>query len=174
MTPTPFDHDALIEVADRQLDRILEFFPRVESKASLLFAIDTGMLAVLALNITKADLVIWYLATSAVLALGFIAASFWYLYKCAFPNLDGGAASLVYFREIAGKTEANYIDQFQKQTTDTYVRDLLGQVWRNSEILRMKFDYLKIAFILTAVALVPWVAFLVLATIEHAKTPVIN
>lgn len=174
MTPPPIDITSLIDLADRQLDRILAFFPRVESKASLLFAIDTSMLAVLALNVTKSDFIIWYLAVSALLALGLIAASLWFLYKCTFPNLKGGAASLVYFRGIATKTEANFIDQFQKQTSDAYVRDLLGQIWRNSEILKMKFDSVKTAFILTAIALIPWVLFLILATLAHARIPAIT
>lgn len=36
------------------------------------------------------------------------------------------------------------------------MKDLLGQVWRNSCILTAKFDALKWAFILMALAIIPW------------------
>ena len=132
------------------------------------------MLAVLALNMTKADLRVWYLALPAALAVTLLGASLWFLCKCAFPSLKGGTASLIYFREIAGRTEATFIDQFQKQTPEAYTRDLLGQVWRNSEILRMKFDALKIAFTLTAIAILPWLFFLIGSSILHSQLPLIR
>ena len=47
--------DWLFDTASVQLDRVLGFFPRVESKASALFAVDTGMLALLALNLRMGD-----------------------------------------------------------------------------------------------------------------------
>ena len=38
-----------------------------------------------------------------------IAASLWFLYRVAFPALDGGHESLIYFREIAKRTESSFI-----------------------------------------------------------------
>jgi Family of unknown function (DUF5706) len=90
----------------------------------------------------------------------FLGISFWFLYKGAFPNLKGGTASLVYFREIARRTEAKFIDEFTKQTAGEYAKDMLGQVWRNSEILKEKFDCLRLAFIFLALGIPPWVASL--------------
>jgi hypothetical protein len=82
--------------------------------------------------------------------------------------LKGGANSLIYFREIAKRTETRFIDDFIAQAEDAHTRDLLGQVWRNSEILKMKYDALKIAFVLSALALIPWVIFLALAAVAHS------
>ena len=84
------------------------------------------------------------------------------------PLLKGGADSLIYFREIAKRTEAKFIDEFIAQTDNAHTRDLLGQVWRNSEILKMKYDAIKISFVLSALALIPWTIFLALAAVAHS------
>ncbi|MGB6659151.1 MAG: Pycsar system effector family protein [Xanthobacteraceae bacterium] len=117
------------ETAEKQLDRIMGFFPRVDAKGSFLFALNTGMLAFLFLNLRPTDLNAWFLALPAGVAIVTLAASLINLYRSAYPSLKGGAESLIYFREIAKRTEAKYIDAFTKQT-DAYVRDVMGQVSR--------------------------------------------
>ena len=156
------------DATEKQLDRVLSFFPRVEAKASFLFALDTGLLALVALNLQLDDFRVWFLVLPAAVALLIIGASLYFLYRCSFPLLKGGANSLVYFREIAKRTEAKFIDEFIAQNDDAHIRDLLGQVWRNSEILKMKFDAMKIAFILSAIALLPWIIFLALTAVVHS------
>ncbi|MGB6939361.1 MAG: Pycsar system effector family protein [Xanthobacteraceae bacterium] len=155
------------ETAEKQLDRIMGFFPRVDAKGSFLFALNTGMLAFLFLNLRPTDLNAWFLALPAGVAIVTLAASLINLYRSAYPSLKGGAESLIYFREIAKRTEAKYIDAFTKQT-DAYVRDVMGQVWRNSEILTIKYDAVKLAFILTAFTLIPWSISLSAAAAVHA------
>jgi len=145
-----------------QLNLILSFFPRVDAKLSVLLAVNTGMLAVLATNTPPPAKLSWLGATAAIIAVLLIAASICFLYQGAFPRLKGGFASLVYFREIALRTEHKFIEDFKGQTEEQRINDLLGQVWRNSEILKQKFDALKIAFILLAIAIVPWLSSLVL------------
>ena len=122
------------DVAEKQLDRVLSFFPRVEAKASFLFALNTGMLALLVLNLRLDDFLVWFLVIPAVGFILIVAASLYFIYRSGFPSLKGGASSLIYFREIAKRTEAKFIDEFVAQNDDAHTRDLLGQVWRNSEI----------------------------------------
>jgi hypothetical protein len=150
-----------------QLSLVLSFFSRVDAKASALLAIDTGMLAVLTSSAPP-------LATMSVLSYilaggtaAMLAGSLWFLYRVAFPSLDGGHQSLIYFREIARGTESNFIDAFTAQDEGLRIKDLLGQVWRNSSILTAKFDALKRAFILMALAIVPWGASLALFSSQH-------
>jgi hypothetical protein len=143
-----------------QLNLVLGFFSRVDSKLSVLLAIDTGMLAVLGTNAPPVQALSVGMAVAALAAVALLGASIVFLYRGAFPSLKGGEASLVYFREIAGRTEHQFIEQFRRQDDEQHVGDLLGQVWRNSEILSAKFDALKVAFTLLAIALVPWVAAL--------------
>jgi hypothetical protein len=139
-----------------QLSLVLSFFSRVDAKASALLAIDTGMLALLT---SKAPPLTTMLVLSYALAgvtAAMLGGSLWFLYRVAFPSLDGGHQSLIYFREIARRTETNFIDDFRAEEEESRVKDLLGQVWRNSCILTAKFDALKWAFILMALAIIPW------------------
>jgi hypothetical protein len=149
--------DQLKEARD-QLTLVLGFFARVDAKASVVLAINTGMLAVLASNappLVRMSVIACILAGLAGVT---IAGSLWFLYRVAFPTLHGGHHSLVYFREIAKRTESNFIEDFLAQDDTVRVKDLLGQVWRNSEIVKLKFDSLRWAFILMALAITPWVA----------------
>lgn len=159
-------------VAADQLDRVLSFFSRVESKASALFAVDTGMLGLLALNARMGDFSIWYVASLYVVAATLISTTLVFLYRATFPQLKGGASSLIYFREIGATTEAKYIDAMRACDEDRYTDELLGQVWRNSEILTQKFDALKSAFFWTAIAVLPWFGALLAAALNHAALTV--
>lgn len=160
-------NDFHTDQAVQQLDRILGFFNRVESKASLLFAADGGLLALLALNVRLSDFQIWYVVLPGFISTLLIIASLYFLYQCAVPNLKGGAGSLIYFSEISARTEARFIDEFMGQTKSDFTRDVLGQVWRNSEILRVKFQSVKYAFLCTAAALFPWCLFIGAVSILH-------
>ena len=162
------DDKAAQELANKQLDRVLGFFPRVETKVSFLFAMNSGLLAILALNLQIADFYRWYLIIPAIAAVLLLAASLYFVYRCTFPQLKGGANSLIYFREIAKKTEAGFITEVLAQDDEKYARELLGQVWRNSEILKIKYDAMKVAFILAALALIPWLLFLGGAALLHS------
>ncbi len=167
------DDSTSADEANQQLDRVLGFFPRVESKASALFAMNTGVLAVAALNFQPSDISVWFLALPAALGLGLTVASIFYVYRITFPDLAGGQGSLIYFREIAANTEANYIKRFRERNESEHLNDILGQVWRNSEILKLKFDAMKMAFTLLVFSLVPWAIFLVASSVVRVAVPVL-
>ena len=150
-----------------QLTLILSFFTRVDTKASALLAIDTGMLAILASNAPPVGSMSALLYVLAGITTAMIAASLWFLYRVAFPALDGGHESLIYFREIAKRTETNFIDAFTAQGEVPRIKDLLGQVWRNSCILAAKFDALKRAFMLMALAVIPWATVVAMFSSQH-------
>jgi hypothetical protein len=145
-----------------QLNLVLSFFSRVDSKLSVVLAIDTGMLAVLGADAPPLKALSWAMMVFAGFAVALIGVSIAFLYRGAFPSLKGGNSSLIYFREIAKRTEHQFIEQFKQQNDEQHVDDLLAQVWRNSEILKAKFDALKAAFTFLALALVPWLAALAL------------
>jgi hypothetical protein len=156
-----------------QLNLVLSFFSRVDAKASALLAIDTGMLALLtskAPPFTTMPVLSYALALATV---AMLAGSLWFLYRVAFPSLDGGHQSLIYFREIARRTETNFIDVFRAEEEEFRVKDLLGQVWRNSCILTAKFDALKWAFILMALAILPWATTVALFSSQHPSIPTV-
>jgi hypothetical protein len=129
------DNDKLIAACKDELQLVLSFFPRVESKFSVILAIDTGMTGFLAANAPPFSAYsLWMLLSSGTTIL-LLATSIAMLYRGSFPNLSGGESSLVYFREIAKRTEHHFIEEFSAQNEKRYATDLLGQVWRNSQIL---------------------------------------
>ncbi|MBZ9940164.1 DUF5706 domain-containing protein [Mesorhizobium sp. BR1-1-13] len=159
-------------MAERQLDRIMNFFPRIDSKVSALFAIVSGQVAFAAINITIDDLKSWWIAIPAIVFVICIVWSIGNLYRCTFPHLTGGHASLVYFKEIAKLTEAGFVDRYLSLNEETLRRDVIGQIWRNSEIVALKYDYLKQATVATMVALLPWALLLLGTSLVHWKLPI--
>jgi hypothetical protein len=160
-----------LEVAERQLDRVMGFFPRIDSKVSALFAIVSAQVAFAAINITIDDLRSWWIAIPAVAFVICIVWSIGRLYQCTFPSLTGGHASLVYFKEIAKVTEGEYLDRYQKLDEETLRRDVVGQIWRNSEIVSAKYAYLRQATIATMVSILPWALLLLGTSMVHWKLP---
>jgi hypothetical protein len=151
------------KVASDQLNRILTFFPRVDNRASMLFAANSAILGVLAARIRVEQLPNMQLLISAGLALAALIYSFSNLYLCAFPNTKGGSGSHVFFGSIAEKPESAFVDGFRKLEEDEWLRDLAAQVWRNSEILCLKYKYLKHSMSSTMLGLVPWAIFVSLS-----------
>jgi len=151
-----------IHASREQLNLVLSFFPRVESKLSVVLAVDTSMLGFLAAKAPRWQEFSRCMAVTAILTLVLLGASIVTLYRGAFPELSGGHGSLIYFREIANRTEHRFVEEFKAQSDEQYSNDLLGQAWRNSEILRAKFDCLKHAFTLMALAILPWLITVVL------------
>jgi hypothetical protein len=165
------ERDPRVDRAEKQLDRLMAFFPRVEAKASFLFAADVGILGFLFLNIHPADLLLWYITILAALAIGLLGGSVYFVYRCIFPHMEGGSGSLIYFREISRRTELDYVEAFGSRSQDDHRKDLTAQIWRNADILRVKFNSIKIAFICTGVSLLPSTAFLITVTLVHSQMP---
>lgn len=164
------DNEKLTAASKDVLQLVLGFFPRVESKFSVILAIDTGMIGFLAANAPPFTAFSkWMLLSTAATVLLF-AASIAMLYRGSFPNLKGGESSLVYFREIAKRREHHFIEEFSAQNEKQYGHDLLAQVWRNSQILTVKFDSLKLAFTFLALAIVPWIVTLTLFAAYNGGT----
>jgi hypothetical protein len=164
--------ELLSSAARDQLNLVLSFFGRVDARASVLFAVDTGMTGYLAGRMPPIKSVpVWQFCFPA-LAIGLIAFSLTHLYAIAFPNLEGGDRSLVFFVEVAKRTEAKFIDEFMEQSEVDHAKDLLGQAWRNAQILTAKFRNLKRAFIFMAISLVPWTISLAIFAARTANVQV--
>ena len=152
-----------------QLDRTLGFFGRIEQKSSLVFASNIGLLAISMINLDYGDISVWYVSAPLFLALVIIASSFSTLYMAAYPSLSGGSGSLFYFNEIGRMTERRYVDQFLAASEEDLENDLLGQIWRNSQILREKYAFVKRAFQLTLISMLPLIIFLFSSSYLHSR-----
>ncbi len=153
-----------LDLARDQLSRVLNFFPRLETKHSVVLALDTGMLAFLAAHVASVSAMQTTTGVAVGLTLFCLGKSLWHLYHSGRPLLDGGHRSLIYFREIAVLEENEYIDAFTTVGEKDLLRDLLSQVWRNSEILTEKFAQLDRALRFTLLAIVPWLFAITLLT----------
>jgi Family of unknown function (DUF5706) len=164
--------DTNLKDARDQLNLVLSFFPRVDAKLSTVLGIDTAMLAVLSASVPPIKNVSGWMAIAPAIAAMLIAASYFYLYWGGFPDVKGGHGSIVFFSEIAKRREAEFIGQYTAKTSDDLRQDVLGQVWRNSEILTKKFHCLRIAFICMAVGAIPWAASLAIFALAKANVTV--
>ena len=148
--------DERLTTAKDQLDLVLGFFGRVETKLSVVFGTDVAMIGFLATRFPQIRTIQAAAWIAAGLFLTLIGLSLWKLYQGSFPQLAGGSQSLVYFREIAKRTEVQFVAEFSGATPESLAKDLLGQVWRNAQILSEKFDYLVWAYRLMALSVIPW------------------
>jgi hypothetical protein len=166
-------NDAGLKDARDQLNLILSFFPRVDAKLSAVLALDTGMLAALSSSLPAFGKMTVWMAVATALATGSLIVSYVYLYRGGFPDVKGGHASVIYFKEIAKSTEVKFIAEYCQQTSESLRQDVLGQVWRNSEILTEKFRCLKLAFICMAIGALPWALSLAIFALDRANLRIV-
>lgn len=160
-----------IEVIERQLERVLAFFPRVEARISALFGVNTLIFAVAAVNVSAGDFARWYVVTPGALLIAGLVTSYVYLFRANFPDDNGGEGSLVFFKAISDRTEANYLADLLACSDDKFRDDLIGQVWRNSVILCAKYRRVKKAISATALSIVPFIIFLAVSATIHHRVP---
>lgn len=155
--------------ATAQLDRLMGFFPRVEAKASFILALNIAMLGVMAFNFPVRDLGSPRACFGIIAAL-FLAVSLWQLYVVLFPDLKpGDKPSLLYFRDISKMGWRGYHKAVVSLTDEELLEDVTCQIWRNSEILKIKFDRTQCAFVLTLLALPFWLLLLLAATLRAGR-----
>ena len=155
----------LAKDARDQLSLVLSFFPRVDAKLSTILAVDIAMLATMSAAVPSFHQITAAAACAAVLTAILMALSFFNLYRGGFPNTEGGHSSVIYFRDIASRNEARFLEDYGACSSETLRADLLAQVWRNSVILHNKYRHLKHAFVFMALALCPWAVALVTFTV---------
>ena len=163
-----------ITTIEAQLDRVLGFFPRIEARINGLFGVNTLILAVGALNVSVSDLKLWYVMIPGTVAVLALAMSYVFLFRANFPDVQGGAGSLIFFAEIQKRTEIGYLDQVLACSEDDFRKDMVGQIWRNSQILCGKYIHVKNAIISTTVALVPFFIFLAATASLHVRIPILT
>lgn len=165
------DSKQQLDIAKNQLNIVLSFFPRVDSQASVILAIDTAMIATLTSNaptLKSFESFEWYMSF-VLISVVLIFFSIYNLYLLASPRLPG-AKSLIYFKHVAEEENLdNYQKSFADQTEEDYVKDLVGQIWWNSQILNEKYKHLKLAFIYLAASLIPWMISLAMFASKNVE-----
>lgn len=170
--PSTGDHppsqSARVNAAWQQLQLVLGFFSRVDTKLSVGLGINLGMLAMLATRIPKQEDLTVLVSMTGVLFLTPLTLSFWNLWWGYFPDVRGGSDSLIFFQRIDRLTESDFLRACETRTADALERDVLSQCWRNSRILSSKFRSLKRSYLATSLAIAPWMALITLLP-SHPK-----
>lgn len=146
-------------------------YPRAEGKVSFLFAVNIGMAGVIAANF-PISIAFTLGAVPAWVCLVLLAISTFRIFGAFFPHLNGAShTSMIYFGDIASMPSDNFTSAYVEQSDADVTRDAVCQIWRNSEILKLKFERTKFAFQTTALALLPWLLALSIAGRVTGKIP---
>lgn len=162
------DTSEVERAALEHLKLVLSFFPRTETMIATVLGVDLGMMAVLVAHLPSLHAMTALTLVAAIPA-GLCAGSLVELYRAAFPRLEGGRASLVYFAEIASRTETGFVNAFLEQQGQMYAKDLLEQGWRNAQILTSKYRALMRSFHWLAAAVFPWIVALAILSVTSTK-----
>ncbi|KPK21461.1 MAG: hypothetical protein AMJ70_07030 [Dehalococcoidia bacterium SG8_51_3] len=156
MTTNSSDIKYRAQVAEKNLDRIIEWVSRCDYKSSIILGIDTGMLgAMAAFAMPFPDLSLFIIITAFITLLT-LGTSLAFIITGIYPRTKDPGKSLLYFEAISNCSLDEYKQRFIEIATDEYVSDLLEQCHRNSEILSQKFHRLKLAFLFLIISVLPW------------------
>ncbi len=151
-----------IGLAKDTLDNMLDWIGRFDNKSSVILGLNLGMLALLVSNAPTFDKwtsLMWGAAVVSLIALGLC---FICIYLSNFPRTKGPENSLFYFGSIAEKSLEDFQEAYSSRTDEEHLDDLLSQTHRNAEILTIKFEHLKAAYLMLILGVVPWALTLLL------------
>jgi hypothetical protein len=174
MMVAPSEARYRLERAESHLAYLQAFFPRIDTKVSALFAICTAELAVAFLNINPTDLQRWYVSVPLDIFIAVLIWTYVHLYRCTFPHLEGGASSLLYFQEISKRTEVTFVADYCAADAGALLQDYCGQIWRNSQILTLKYQFLTRSTVGALVSVLPWGVVLLATSLTNARFPVLS
>lgn len=146
-----------IAFLEGNITRQLGWISAADSKASLVFAINTAMLGVLAAVSPKTGNN-WALAQAifAAFAAAFSLAALLFLCIVTFPRTKGPMGSLVYFGGIAQRDATQFYNAVSELTVESYMKDLVAQCHRNAVIAGRKFVWVQRALVSLYLSVLPW------------------
>ncbi|WP_159638806.1 Pycsar system effector family protein [Sphingobacterium composti Ten et al. 2007 non Yoo et al. 2007] len=148
--------DKKINQAETNLQRKLEWVGRHDSRTVFVTGIIIAMLGILAsasskmINWTICDYTVFGL--TALLLFG----SLLFIYRSQYPKTFSQNTSLNYFGTISEMKFDEFKRRTKQSSDEEYLEDMLCQIHINSQILKLKFKFLKISFILLGTAVIPW------------------
>jgi hypothetical protein len=152
------DVDRQVAILQDSLARQLGWIAAADTKAGFVFAIATAMLGLLASAApeygkwTTAGVTFSFVAT--ILLLGSLAA----IVFTIFPRTAGPKLSVIFFGSIASRGIDEYRNDIHQLDDAIYAEDLIQQVYVNAEIASAKYRCVKIASVLLALGVLPWVS----------------
>lgn len=154
----PMTDEQRAQAAWAQLNLVLGFFARIDTKLSVILSLVLAMAATLFTRMPHDHpwgLVAWIGVVAYLILVG---ACMRALYRGAAPDRAGGTGSLLYFKPIAKMSESQFLGAVQEREMSALIEDLYGQVWRNSRILDAKFEALEQAYSALIASSLVWLA----------------
>ena len=145
-----------IQATEKNLERLLDWVSRLDSKFPIILGIDTAMLGVLATFAPPLCLWSQLMTYFTILSVIFLGSTLLFVYLGSYPQTKGPKKSLLYFGSIAKSSFSEYRQIFLNQNPENYLNDLLEQCHRNSEIIDLKFKRLKWAYRTLSIGVLPW------------------
>lgn len=131
----------------------ISWIKSADSKIPAFIAINTAMLGVIASILPKATewsiLLAIITCFTSILLLGSLVC----LIISSFPRLDGPKGSYIYFGGITEIDKEKYITTLIAGVTPDLLKDIATQCYRNAEIAKIKFNYIRWATILIYVTI---------------------
>ena len=148
--------DNKIKQAEINLQRKLEWVGRHDGRTVFVTGIIIAMLGVLASSTSKISTwTLWEYFIMGLTAL-LLFTSLFFIYRSQYPKTFSANTSLNYFGTIAKMKFDEFKQKTKQSTSEEYLDDLLCQVHINSQVLSLKFRFLKISLILLGIAVIPW------------------
>ena len=146
-----------IHFLEANFDRQLSWIRAADSRLTLAFALDTGMLGVLA-AVSPLQPTSWSIASAifASFAAAFAVASLVCVTFASFPRVQGPLGSLVFFEGISHRTAPQFKEAVIALSDESYIDDLANQCHRNAEIASRKFSWVQRAFVCLYLAAPAW------------------
>jgi hypothetical protein len=151
-----------LDLAEKNLDRLLEWVTRFDSKTSVVLGLDTGMLGAIGALAPAARFWDSLMLVFAILTMFFLSMGLLFVFLGNYPRLKSPNDSLFYFGSACRKDLNQYKQEFCKRVPEEHLQDLLEQCHRNSEILDHKFSYLSWAYVVLFASVIPWAVTIIL------------
>ena len=145
----------IIEKAELNLERQIEWIGKHDIKTSFVAGVAIAMLGVAA-NLDYSILRCTSYTIVITLTFLLLALSLFYVYLSQFPKVNSPNHSLLFFGTIADRKLNKFQEEFKSINEEKYLEDLLHQTHVNADIVKKKFNYLKLALIFLLLAVIPW------------------
>jgi Family of unknown function (DUF5706) len=153
-----------MESAKWLFERTLGWIATADVKVGVTVAIDTAMLGGLAAVYTASDVAsrthwanAFAIAATASMVIAMFCAA-----MAAIPRMLGPVSSMIFFGRIAERTQADYVDEYQKLSSTAFLEDLTVQIHRNAQIATAKHQWVRKGLTWSFYASIPWIASIVL------------
>tara|TARA_R110002072_G_scaffold1084_13_gene8978 strand:- start:485 stop:991 length:507 start_codon:yes stop_codon:yes gene_type:complete len=150
------DERYLIDSAEKNLQRQIEWVSRVETRSSLIFGISVGMLGYLASILPHFSIWPCWFIFLLIATLGLKIAVIGFLFRAQFPRTEAPKPSLIFFGEIVKFDLDEFMRRAKSCDWEQYLDDLLAQTHVNGQIVSSKFIFVKRAMISLLISSIFW------------------